>query len=197
MASNFFDERSGIVPCNTDWGRWWQTVDEVHIEVKLSNRIKSKDTKVIITNQSITVKILEKILFSVSIDTTFTINCFLYIIKVCFIYLLVLYQQGNLFRKVHGDESIWLLEDEGTLLKIILIKADYIKKEIVWESLLEDGSFKADPITYIEMKKKIDLEKFQIEVRNTVRKKIKSKTTRILLWVGFLEIWQIIVSILE
>ncbi|VVC24872.1 Hypothetical protein CINCED_3A014389 [Cinara cedri] len=147
MASNFFDEKSGIVPCNTDWGRWWQTVDEVHIEVKLSVSIKSKDTKVIVTNQSITVKILDKILFS-----------------------------GNLFRKVHGDESLWLLEDEGTLLKIILIKADYIKKEIVWESLLEDGSFKADPITYIEMKKKIDLEKFQIEVRYTIN--ITTKTTK-------------------
>lgn len=70
---------------------------------------------------------------------------------------------------MHGSESLWLLEDEGTLLKIILTKADYIKKEIVWESLLEDGSFKADPVTYIEMKKKIDLEKFQIEVMCTMR----------------------------
>lgn len=29
---------------------------------------------------------------------------------------------------------------------------------------MEDGSFKADPITYHEMRKKMDLEKFQIEV---------------------------------
>lgn len=29
---------------------------------------------------------------------------------------------------------------------------------------MEDGSYKADPITYHEMRKKMDLEKFQIEV---------------------------------
>lgn len=29
---------------------------------------------------------------------------------------------------------------------------------------MEDGSFRADPITYHEMRKKMDLEKFQIEV---------------------------------
>lgn len=46
----------------------------------------------------------------------------------------------------------------------MLTKADYVKKEIVWEALLEDGSYRADPITYQEMRKKMDLEKFQIEV---------------------------------
>lgn len=29
---------------------------------------------------------------------------------------------------------------------------------------MEDGLFRADPITYHEMRKKMDLEKFQIEV---------------------------------
>lgn len=66
MATSFFDEKSGIVPCNTEWGRWWQTVDEVHIEVQLSASIKSKDVKVNVTNSSITCQILEKTLFSVS-----------------------------------------------------------------------------------------------------------------------------------
>jgi len=73
-------------------------------------------------------------------------------------------QQGNLFRKVHADETVWTIEDGGTLLNIVLTKADFVKKEIVWESLMEDGTFKADPITYHEMRKKMDLEKFQIEV---------------------------------
>jgi len=49
------------------------------------------------------------------------------------------------------------------LLNIVLSK-DYSIKDKVWESLMEDGSFKADPITYIEMTKKMDLEKLQIKV---------------------------------
>jgi len=77
---------------------------------------------------------------------------------------IVFVQQGNLFRKVHADETMWTIEDDGTLLNIVLAKADFIKKEIVWESLMEDGSFRADPIIYHEMRKKLDLEKFQIEV---------------------------------
>ena len=28
-----FDEKSGIVDVHVKWGRWWQTVSEVHIEV--------------------------------------------------------------------------------------------------------------------------------------------------------------------
>lgn len=83
--------------------------------------------------------------------------------------------QGNLFRKVHGDETVWTLEDSGTLLNIVLAKADFIKKEIVWEALMEDGSYKADPITYHEMRKKMDLEKFQIEVPNYVEKNLSNK----------------------
>lgn len=68
MAVSFFDEKSGIVPCNTEWGRWWQTVDELHIEVKLSDSIKAKDVKLNITNSSISCQILGKTLFSVSFD---------------------------------------------------------------------------------------------------------------------------------
>lgn len=66
MAVSFFDEKSGIVPCNTEWGRWWQTVDELHIEVRLPINTKSKDVKVIVTNSNITCQIFGKTLFSVS-----------------------------------------------------------------------------------------------------------------------------------
>lgn len=66
MAVSFFDEKSGIVPCNTEWGRWWQTVDELHIEVKLPINTKSKDVKVNVTNSNITCQIFGKTLFSVS-----------------------------------------------------------------------------------------------------------------------------------
>lgn len=68
MATSFFDEKSGIVPCNTSWGRWWQTVDEIHIEVRLAANIKSKDVKVNVTNSSIACQILGKTLFTVSIQ---------------------------------------------------------------------------------------------------------------------------------
>jgi len=134
MAASFFDEKSGIIPCNTEWGRWWQTVDELHIEVTLPVNTKSKDVEVRVTNSNVTCRVLGKTVFS-----------------------------GNLFRKVHADETVWTIEDNGTLLNIVLAKADFVKKEIVWESLMEDGSFRADPITYNEMRKKLDLEKFQIE----------------------------------
>ena len=49
-------------------------------------------------------------------------------------------------------------------MSIVLPKADYSKKEIIWEALLHDGRFKPDLITFNEMRKKLDLEKFQIEV---------------------------------
>ncbi|XP_008181267.1 nudC domain-containing protein 2 isoform X1 [Acyrthosiphon pisum] len=135
MAVSHFDEKSGIIPCNTEWGRWWQTVDELHIEITLPVNTKSKDVKVNVTNSSITCQILGKPLFS-----------------------------GNLFRKVRADDTLWTLEDNGTLLNIVLTKADYSNKENVWEAIMEDGSFKADPITYIEMMKKMDLEKLQMKI---------------------------------
>ncbi|XP_015375883.1 PREDICTED: nudC domain-containing protein 2-like [Diuraphis noxia] len=135
MAVSHFDEKSGIVPCNTEWGRWWQTVDELHIEITLSLNTKSKDVKVNVTNSSITCQILGKTLFS-----------------------------GNLFRKVRADDTVWTLEDNGTLLNIVLTKADCSDKQNFWEAILEDGSFKADPLTCIEMMKKMDLEKLQMKI---------------------------------
>lgn len=72
--------------------------------------------------------------------------------------------QGKLFRTVHADEAVWTLEDNGSLINIVLPKADYSKKEIIWEALLMDGKFAPDPRTLLEMRKKIDLEHFQIEV---------------------------------
>ncbi|KAM6055900.1 nudC domain-containing protein 2 isoform 1-T1 [Theristicus caerulescens] len=30
-----FEERSGVVPCGTPWGRWYQTLEEVFIEVRV------------------------------------------------------------------------------------------------------------------------------------------------------------------
>ena len=54
MASvSHFDEKSGIVPFTTEWGRWWQTMDEVHVELTNLDNIKSRDVSVKITPTSI------------------------------------------------------------------------------------------------------------------------------------------------
>ena len=64
---------------------------------------------------------------------------------------------------MHPDEAVWTIEDKSTL-NIVLPKADYSKKEIIWEALFVDGRYKPDPLTLHEMRKKLDLENFQIEV---------------------------------
>lgn len=72
--------------------------------------------------------------------------------------------KGNTFEIVHPDDSVWTIED-GCVLNIILSKAEYEGKDTIWEALLSDRSFQPDPLTLHEMRKKIDLEKFQIEVK--------------------------------
>lgn len=83
MDISHFDEKSGIVPCNTEWGRWWQTVDELHIEVTLPVNTKSKDVKVNVTNSSITCQILGKTLFSVSFQLLFHMSLYCIIYCLC------------------------------------------------------------------------------------------------------------------
>ena len=61
------------------------------------------------------------------------------------------------------DESTWTIEDRK-LLRIQLVKADERTKDHCWLSLLE-GQFTPDPITLNEMRKKLDLERFQLEVK--------------------------------
>ena len=60
------------------------------------------------------------------------------------------------------DESTWTIEDRK-LLRIQLVKADERTKDHCWLSLLE-AQFTPDPITLSEMRKKLDLERFQLEV---------------------------------
>jgi len=68
-----------------------------------------------------------------------------------------------LYSKVHADETVWTLED-NKLLNIVLAKADVSLKDEIWESLLEGGVYQPDAYTLHEMRKKLDLERFQIEV---------------------------------
>lgn len=78
--------------------------------------------------------------------------------------LQLFFLQGDLFKAVHADDSVWTIED-GCLLDIVLSKSDTFKQDEIWESLLNDDRFKPDPLTFHEMRKKLDLERFQLEVR--------------------------------
>lgn len=43
-----FDEKAGIVPCRTDFGRWYQNVSDVTVEVDLPPGTRAKDVIVLI-----------------------------------------------------------------------------------------------------------------------------------------------------
>lgn len=40
-----FEERSGVVPCKTPWGSWYQTMEEVFIEVDVPPGTSAKEVK--------------------------------------------------------------------------------------------------------------------------------------------------------
>jgi len=88
-----FDETSGIVPCKTEWGSWWQTIGEVFIEVVSGETLRAKDIKCDIKPKHISLSISGRLIF-----------------------------QGALFEPVHADEAIWTLEDK-TRVSICLSKA--------------------------------------------------------------------------
>ena len=71
--------------------------------------------------------------------------------------------EGKTYGTVMEDESVWTIEDQK-LLRIQLVKADERTKDNCWLSLLE-GQFIPDPMTLNGMRKKLDLERFQIEVK--------------------------------
>ena len=62
-----FDERSGIVPCKTDWGTWWQTLEEVYIEVDTGKEILAKNVKCDIKPRHLTVVVNGEVLVDVSL----------------------------------------------------------------------------------------------------------------------------------
>ena len=59
------------------------------------------------------------------------------------------------------DESTWTIEDQK-LLRIQLTKTGDKTKDECWLSLLKD-QFYPDPLILNEMRKKLDLERFQLE----------------------------------
>ena len=88
-----FDEKSGVVLCDTEWGSWAQTVEEVQVSVNLANKTRAKEIVCQIKPHSIKLVVHGKELFS-----------------------------GQLYNTVIEDESTWTLND-GKQLEIILIKS--------------------------------------------------------------------------
>ena len=60
-----FDDRSGFVPCPTSWGQWWQTMDEVFVEVNVPEGTRAKDIKCKITTSHLSVIVSGKALIEV------------------------------------------------------------------------------------------------------------------------------------
>jgi len=60
-----FDDRSGIVACTTPWGRWWQTIDDVTVEVNVVGACKAKEIQCSITPHSLSLAVRGSTLFKV------------------------------------------------------------------------------------------------------------------------------------
>lgn len=52
-----FDERSGVVYCETPWGQWGQTIEEVFVEVNVPEGTRARDVRCSIHPRRITVKV--------------------------------------------------------------------------------------------------------------------------------------------
>ncbi|XP_069131529.1 nudC domain-containing protein 2-like [Argopecten irradians] len=87
-----FDERSGIVPSITDWGQWWQTIEEVFIEITVPCGTSVKEIKCTIKPKHIKVEVKSKTII-----------------------------EGTLFSVIHAEDSIWTFEDKK-FLRICLVK---------------------------------------------------------------------------
>jgi len=124
-----FEDRSGCVKVSTEWGRWWQTLSDITVEVDLEQGTKGKEVKLSIAPRKIQCQVKGATVF-----------------------------EGDLPNPVLADESIWTVEDRR-LLRILLVKGGQVD---FWPSLLVQQHI-ADPITVQQMRKKLDLERYQIE----------------------------------
>ncbi|XP_062856578.1 nudC domain-containing protein 2 [Trichomycterus rosablanca] len=89
-----FEERSGVVPCKTEWGCWYQTMDEVFIEVHVTAGTSSKEIQCNLGSKHIELSVKGTELF-----------------------------KGKLFGTTVSDEATWTLEDKK-LIRIILMKTN-------------------------------------------------------------------------
>ena len=52
-----FDEKAGVVPVATPWGRWWQTIEEVQIEIRLPKNTRARDITCIFSPNRLTCRL--------------------------------------------------------------------------------------------------------------------------------------------
>ncbi|XP_033632142.1 nudC domain-containing protein 2-like isoform X1 [Asterias rubens] len=88
-----FDEKSGVVPCLTPWGKWYQTMEEIFIEVNAPEGTTSKMVKVIFGSKQLACTVRGEELI-----------------------------KGELSAAVISDECTWTLED-NKLIVIVLVKS--------------------------------------------------------------------------
>ncbi|NXA32287.1 NUDC2 protein, partial [Eudromia elegans] len=89
-----FEERSGVVPCATPWGRWYQTLEEVFIEVRVPAGTRARDVRCALRSRHVELAVGgEEVL------------------------------QGKLFDSTVADEGTWTLEDRK-LIRIVLTKTN-------------------------------------------------------------------------
>ena len=66
-----FDEKSGLIYCETPWGQWAQTIEEVFIEVNVPEGTRSRDVKCDIKTQYFSLSVHNKELIKVLIAAVY------------------------------------------------------------------------------------------------------------------------------
>ncbi|XP_026552117.1 nudC domain-containing protein 2 [Pseudonaja textilis] len=89
-----FEERSGLVPCATPWGRWYQTMEEVFVEVNVPQGTRARDVECSLKSRHLALTVAGKEVL-----------------------------KGNLFDSTIADEATWTLEDQK-LIRITLTKTN-------------------------------------------------------------------------
>ena len=89
---SFFDEKRRVSKFKTDWGFWWQTVSEVHIEVNIPSNTSAKDIKVKVNPKFISCTIKGNVIFEVIFKNLF---------KIILIYVMNLNFYSNITSKLN------------------------------------------------------------------------------------------------
>ncbi|XP_075458032.1 nudC domain-containing protein 2 isoform X2 [Ascaphus truei] len=94
VMSVHFDERSGVVPCHTPWGCWYQTMEDVFIEVEVPPGTQAREIQCKLGSRDIALAVQGRDIL-----------------------------KGKLFDSTITDEGTWTLEDRK-LIRIILMKSN-------------------------------------------------------------------------
>ena len=117
----------------TEWGRWWQTLEEIYLEFDLPPGSSARQITCHIRPGALKVALLDKV-----------------------------FLDGALEGKVRAEESTWTLEDRR-LLRVLLAKAHTAAKDNCWPALMADGSCALDASTRDQVERKLTLQRFQYD----------------------------------